>query len=71
MEGPQTISDKISTKQLWEKDRQHFIHPYANYNHFQKEGSVIYAAGKDHFIFDHDGKEYLDGIAGWMNLIIS
>ncbi len=52
------------TQQLWEKDKDHFIHPYANYNVFQKEGSVIYASGKDHFIYDSEGKEYIDGIAG-------
>lgn len=59
-----SVASKSKTNILWEKDRQHFIHPYTNYKKFQKEGSVIYAAGKDHFIYDSDGKRYLDGIAG-------
>ena len=53
-----------NTKELWEKDNKHFIHPYANYQHFQTEGSVIYVKGKGHLIYDSDGRVYLDGMAG-------
>ena len=54
----------FNTQELWEKDKRHFVHPYTNFNKFSEEGSVIYAEGKDHFIFDSDGNKYLDGIAG-------
>lgn len=54
----------ITTKEIWQKDKDHFIHPYSNYDKFAEEGSVVYAQGRDHFIFDHEGNQYLDGIAG-------
>ena len=53
-----------NTQWLWEKDRNHIIHPYANFENFNQEGSVIYTSGRDHFIEDNDGRIYLDGIAG-------
>lgn len=57
-------NEGFTTQELWEKDRKHFIHPYANFDKFQQEGSVIYDRGSGHHIYDHDGKAYLDGIAG-------
>ena len=59
-----THSPPYSTKALWEMDRQHFVHPYANYEKFQTDGSVIFVKGDGHFIYDSDGKKYLDGMAG-------
>lgn len=53
-----------STEDLWQKDRDHVIHPYTNFEKFGEDGAVIYASGKDHFIFDIEGNRYLDGIAG-------
>lgn len=53
-----------STQQLWQNDKNHQIHPYTNFEKFSREGSIIYSRGKGHHIYDHDGKEYLDGIAG-------
>lgn len=49
---------------LWEKDRDHFIHPYTNFQKFKVEGSVVFSEGKEHFIYDTQGRAYLDGIAG-------
>ncbi|NRA50228.1 MAG: hypothetical protein HRU12_13940, partial [Phaeodactylibacter sp.] len=54
----------FNTRDLWEKDNKHFIHPYANYEHFSKEGSVIYVKGNGHSIYDSEGRSYLDGMAG-------
>jgi len=53
-----------STQDIWEKDQQYYIHNYANFKTFKEEGSVIYAKGDKHFVYDNDGKKYLDGIAG-------
>jgi len=59
-------SPKISStpKDAWQQDRQHVIHPYANYERFAQDGSVVYTRGKDHFIYDDEHRKYLDGIAG-------
>lgn len=48
----------------WEKDRDHVIHPYANFHNFKHEGSTIFTSAKGHFIKDIDGNQYLDGMAG-------
>ena len=53
-----------STDSAWQQDRQHVIHPYANYEQFAQEGSVVYTRGRNHFIFDDQNQKYLDGIAG-------
>lgn len=58
------MSPLADTKQLWELDRKHVIHPYANYQHFAKEGSTLFCKAKGHIIHDTDGKSYLDGMAG-------
>lgn len=52
------------TKELQEKDKRHFTHPYTNMNTFYQKGSMIIEKGKDHFVYDTDGREYIDGIAG-------
>lgn len=52
------------TPSLWQKDQDHFFHPYTNFQKFAKEGSVIFTEGDRHFIKDSDGRSYLDGIAG-------
>ncbi|MEM6633748.1 MAG: aminotransferase [Bacteroidota bacterium] len=64
MEGDQPILTHNTTQQLWEQDQRHVIHPYTNYKKFKTEGSVIYAKGHKHFIYDNDGNQFLDGIAG-------
>ena len=50
--------------EAWYQDRDHVIHPYANYQRFQAEGSTIFTKGKGHYIEDLDGNRYLDGMAG-------
>lgn len=58
------MKNTFNTKDLWEKDNKHFMHPYSNYKVFPKEGSTIYVKGDRHFIYDSDGNRYLDGMAG-------
>lgn len=53
-----------STQSIWQKDKDHFLHPYTNLKDFPNEGSVVYARGDRHFVYDNDGKKYIDGIAG-------
>ncbi|WP_066208199.1 aminotransferase [Flammeovirga sp. MY04] len=55
---------KRQQKDYWTLDKQHVIHPYTNFEKFSDEGSVIYAKGKGHHIYDEQGRAYLDGIAG-------
>ncbi|MCH8496027.1 MAG: aminotransferase class III-fold pyridoxal phosphate-dependent enzyme, partial [Balneolales bacterium] len=54
----------IDNRSIWEKDRDHVVHPYTNFQHFHKEGSTIFTKAKGHHIEDIDGNQYLDGMAG-------
>ncbi|NTG51703.1 aminotransferase [Agrobacterium rhizogenes] len=49
---------------VWEADRDHFIHPYADFAHFKAEGSQIITEAHGIHILDSTGRKYLDGIAG-------
>jgi putrescine---pyruvate transaminase len=53
-----------TTRSAWELDRDHVIHPYTNFLHFQKEGTTIFTRASGHHIEDIDGNRYLDGMAG-------
>lgn len=64
MESTLGAKSTYRTQELWDKDNQHFIHPYTNFAHFSTEGSVIYEKGDGHFIYDSEGRKYLDGMAG-------
>jgi adenosylmethionine-8-amino-7-oxononanoate aminotransferase len=50
--------------ELWRKDHDHLIHPFTHFPTFQKEGALVIAEGEGAYVFDADGKRYLDGIAG-------
>ena len=52
------------TQTLWQQDRDHAIHPHASLPTFEKEGSLVMARGEGAYVFDTEGRRYLDGIAG-------
>lgn len=60
----QIIQNISETKDILEKDKKHYLHSYTNMKDFPTEDSVVYAKGDRHFIYDNDGKKYIDGIAG-------
>ncbi|MFS4415636.1 aminotransferase [Maribacter sp. 2307ULW6-5] len=59
-----TIESTTLGVSAWQQDKDHVIHPYANFEHFATEGATVYNRGQRHFIFDDRGNEYIDGIAG-------
>ena len=59
-----TPSFDYDTKDLWQKDHDHVLHSFAHLPTFDKEGSLIIARGEGAYVYDTDGKRYLDGIAG-------
>jgi adenosylmethionine-8-amino-7-oxononanoate aminotransferase len=50
--------------EVWRKDRDHFLHPFAEFPSFEKNGCLVIDRGEGAYIFDTDGKRYLDGIGG-------
>ena len=57
-------TQRYDAKALWRKDHDHFIHPFAHFPSFEKEGALVIAEGHGAYVFDVDGKRYLDGIGG-------
>ena len=56
--------DRYDTQDIWQKDKDHFIHPWTDFSTFQEQGSLVVAESEGAYIFDSDGKRYLDGIGG-------
>jgi len=56
--------DQYDTQDIWQKDKDHFIHPWTDFSTFQEQGSLVVAEAEGAYIFDSDGRRYLDGIGG-------
>jgi adenosylmethionine-8-amino-7-oxononanoate aminotransferase len=61
---PVTANMDPRTRELWEKDRAHFLHPWTHFDLFKSEGSLVLTEAKGARVFDSQGKSYLDGIGG-------
>lgn len=49
---------------LWEMDRAHTLHPWTNFGPFEEKGSLIFTKGEGCYLWDADGRRYLDAIGG-------
>lgn len=56
-----TAQDKSD---IWQKDRDHLLHPYADFSTFATEGSQVIERAEGMYVTDEDGNKLLDGIAG-------
>lgn len=54
----------MKEKSIWQKDRDHMIHPYADFSRFHDSGSQLIQSGSGVYVSDDKGRQYLDGIAG-------
>jgi putrescine aminotransferase len=67
MSAPDTTLSSRSNyaKEIWEKDKNHFVHPWANWSHYREEGAAMTMAGSEGpYVIDIEGNKYLDGIGG-------
>jgi len=48
------------TQDLWQKDKDHAIHPWTDFASFKDEGSMVLAESEGCYIMDSDGRRYLD-----------
>ncbi len=51
-------------QEVWDKDRQHFVHPWTHFESFGRDGSLVMNEAKGAYVTDINGKRYLDGIGG-------
>ncbi len=52
------------TEDLWRKDRDHYIHPWTDFSVFKEVGSDVIAESEGIYVYDAEGKRYIDGIGG-------
>jgi len=58
------MTTNYSAEQVWQMDKEHFIHPYTDFTTFAEEGSQVISKADGMHITDSSGKSYLDAIAG-------
>lgn len=61
---PQPNRDPYDTQSIWQMDHDHFVHPWADFASFEKDGCLVISDAEGAYIYDTDGKRYLDGIGG-------
>ncbi|RLC01707.1 MAG: aminotransferase [Deltaproteobacteria bacterium] len=66
----QAAFDNLNTEAIRQKDKNHHVHAWADLHAFEKEGALMIAQGDGCYIYDTDGKKYLDSPGGlWCNNI--
>lgn len=55
---------KFERTDLWEKDRNHAIHGWTDYQNFHETGSEILVEADGVYVTDVDGHKMLDGMGG-------
>ena len=58
------LRQEYDTQDLWKKDLDHYVHPWTDFSVFHEEGSLVVAEADGAYVFDSDGKRYIDGIGG-------
>ena len=56
--------DQVDPKDIWQKDKDHFVHPWTHFDSFRKDGSLVMGRAEGAYVYDLSGKRYLDGIGG-------
>lgn len=57
-------SNRFNPDDLWQKDHDHFLHPYTHFDSFKEEGSLVLVEGEGCYVRDAEGRRYFDGIGG-------
>ena len=53
--------DAYDTKDIWQKDLDHFVHPWTDFSSFKEVGSLVVAEAEGAYVYDSEGNRYLDG----------
>ncbi|HEY4716721.1 MAG TPA: aminotransferase class III-fold pyridoxal phosphate-dependent enzyme, partial [bacterium] len=60
---------KLTGKFLRDIDKKHVWHPFTQMSEWMEEDFPVISHGKDNYIYDVDGKKYLDGVSSiWCNI---
>jgi adenosylmethionine-8-amino-7-oxononanoate aminotransferase len=57
-----------NTTDLVAKDQNYLFHPVSNLHQVRRDGPLVLTHGEDVFLWDSDGRRYIDGFAGLWNV---
>jgi 4-aminobutyrate--pyruvate transaminase len=63
-----TVTQAWNTAELVAKDKAYLLHPVSNLKLVSEEGPLVLARGEGVYLWDTDGKRYIDGFAGLWNV---
>ena len=63
-----TATQTWNTTELVEKDKAHLLHPVSNLKDMRANGPLVLAQGEGVYLWDTDGKRYIDAFAGLWNV---
>ena len=59
-----SVIDITPSDDIWRLDRDHVVHPWTHFDSFRQDGSLVLDRAEGVYIYDRDGKRYLDGVGG-------
>lgn len=62
------VAQILNTADLVAKDRAHMVHPVSNIKQVLETGPLVLHRGEGVYLWDTDGKQYIDGFAGLWNV---
>ena len=51
-------------RQIWETDKEHFLHPWTHFASFKTEGALPLSQGEGCYLTDIEGRRYFDAVGG-------
>jgi len=55
--------DRYDSREIWQMDKDHYVDPWPAFES-PEEGCLVIAESEGAYVYDADGRRYLDGIAG-------
>src|SRR4051794_14967478 len=62
------VAQAWNTAELVAKDKANLLHPVSNLKQVRENGPLVLARGEGVYLWDTDGKQYIDGISGLWNV---
>src|SRR5215213_1734501 len=62
------VTQTWNTTELVARDKAHLLHPLSNLRALRDNGPLVMVRGEDVFLWDSDGKRYIDAFAGLWNV---
>ncbi|HEX7101535.1 MAG TPA: aspartate aminotransferase family protein [Nitrolancea sp.] len=63
-----TMAKTWNTADLVDKDKKYMLHPASNLHQLQETGPLVFTRGDGVYLWDSDGKRYIDAFAGLWNV---